>query len=116
MCYIINAVIISDADKIQFGGDRRENQKFILYNAWKVVKLTKMVKKVKVIKTVEISQIDQDGEDQEPNDQPATSSIYLSRQGLVATLVAARTDFSTFEDQRQQKFYFRGFWRLPSLF
>ena len=45
--------------------------------------MTKMVKKVKVIKTVEISQIDQDGEDQEPNDQPATSSIYLARQGLV---------------------------------
>ena len=61
------------------------------------------------------SQIDQDGEDQEPNDQPATSSIYLARQGLVATLVAARTDFSTFEDQRQQKFSLRGFWRLPSL-
>ena len=64
----------------------------------------------------EDSQIDQDGQDQEPNDQPATSSIYLARQGLVAILVAARTDFSTFEDQRQQKLSFRGFWRIPSLF
>ena len=62
------------------------------------------------------SRIDQDGQNQEPNDQPATISIYLARQGLVATLVAARTNFSTFEDQRQQKFSFRGFWRLPSLF
>ena len=33
MCYIIIAVIISDADNIQFDGERQENQKFILYNA-----------------------------------------------------------------------------------
>ena len=65
----------------------------------------------------EDSQIGQDGQDQEPNDQPAT--IYISCQagtGCNAGCCTARTDFSTFEDQRQEKFCFVGFRRLPSLF
>ena len=63
------------------------------------------------------SKIDQDGQNQEPNDQPST--IYISCRagtGCNAGCCTARTNFSTFEDQRQQKFCVRGFRRLPSLF
>ena len=77
MCYII-----SDADKIQFDGERQENQKFILYNAWKMVKMDKNGQYGQVDQDSRDSRIDQDGQNQEPNDQPA--KIYLAGQGLVA--------------------------------
>ena len=86
MCYIIIAVIISDADKIQFDGERQENQKFILYNAWKMVKLIKQVRMVKLTKTVELIRMVKTRSRMTNRPQ----SIYLARQGLVATLVVAR--------------------------